>query len=101
MVGSFGGGLKKLDRSRPEGRRKVGRPRRRLLEEVEKDLRKIGVRNWRRKALDRENRKVTIKEVTTLQGPKTILSILSAINLEYRPNRFISRTSMHYIQYVH
>jgi hypothetical protein len=37
-----------------EGRRGRGRPRVRWINDVEDDLRRIGVKRWRMKALDRE-----------------------------------------------
>ncbi|XP_073998627.1 repressed by TOR isoform X3 [Rhodnius prolixus] len=60
--------LKKIFRNWPEGRRKVGRPRKRWLEVVEGDLRRLGVRNWRRKATDRESWRQITKDVKALQG---------------------------------
>jgi hypothetical protein len=39
----------KLIHSKPEGRRRTGRPRKRWVEDVKEDMRKIGVRGWRRK----------------------------------------------------
>jgi hypothetical protein len=40
---------RKLTLYKPEGTRRVGKPRARWLESVETDLRKVGVKNWRRK----------------------------------------------------
>jgi hypothetical protein len=34
---------------KPEGTRRVGKPKMRWLESAEEDLKKMGVRNWRRK----------------------------------------------------
>ena len=36
-----------------DGRRKVGRPGLRWMDDVQVDLRKIGITNWRKKAIDR------------------------------------------------
>jgi hypothetical protein len=38
---------------KPEGTRRVGRPASRWLDSIEEDLKIMGVRNWRRKSLDR------------------------------------------------
>lgn len=54
---------------KPEGRRKRGRPRKRWSEDVENDLKQLGVRTWRRKALDREEWKEVIEQAKDLQGP--------------------------------
>jgi hypothetical protein len=45
--------LKRMLYGRPGGRRKKGRPRLRWLDDVEEDLREIGMRRWRTKAVDR------------------------------------------------
>ena len=45
---------KKVLYSKPEGCRSVGRPRLRWLDDVEADLKDLGVRNWKKKAMDRE-----------------------------------------------
>lgn len=45
---------KKVLQAKPMGNRSVGRPRLRWLDDVEADLRKIGVRNWKRLAESRE-----------------------------------------------
>jgi hypothetical protein len=46
--------VKKIVESKPEGRRKNGRPRFRWLEDAEKNLREMKVKRWREKAVDRE-----------------------------------------------
>ena len=55
---------KKIFIRKREGRRSRGRPS--WFDDVEKDLRKMGVRCWRRQAEDREGWRRVIKEA---QGP--------------------------------
>ena len=57
---------KKVYRGKPEGRRKVGRPRKRWLDDVEEDLKSIGVRGWRRKARDRSEWRKVVREAKVL-----------------------------------
>jgi hypothetical protein len=40
--------------AKPEGRRGVGRPRLRWLDDVEADIKALGVKRWRIKAQDRK-----------------------------------------------
>jgi hypothetical protein len=48
--------------------KKCGKPRARWLESVETDLRKMGVKNWRRKAQDREQWRTILKEAKVHRG---------------------------------
>jgi hypothetical protein len=61
--------VKKIFEIKPEGRRKVGRPRLRWLDDVENDLRVIKVKRWRKKAQNREERASVVKEAKVLRGP--------------------------------
>jgi hypothetical protein len=45
--------VKKIFDGKLEGRRGRGRPRLRWINDVKYDLRKLGVKRWRTKALDR------------------------------------------------
>jgi hypothetical protein len=56
---------------KPGGRRTIERPRLRWLEDVEKDLKHLKVRGWRRKAADRQEWANTsiLKEAKALRGP--------------------------------
>jgi len=44
----------KISDSKPEGRRRLGRPRSRWLEDAAKDLCEMQVKRWRQNAVDRE-----------------------------------------------
>ena len=46
--------VRKIFEGKLEGRRGKGRPRLRWINDVEDDLRKLGVKRWRTKAGDRE-----------------------------------------------
>ncbi|PSN34622.1 hypothetical protein C0J52_24194 [Blattella germanica] len=47
--------VRKLTLLKPEGSRRVGRPKLRWMGGIEEDLRKLGTRAWRRRALDRDD----------------------------------------------
>jgi hypothetical protein len=46
--------VEKILESKMEGRRRMGSPRLRYLEDAEKNLRETKVKRWRQKAVDRE-----------------------------------------------
>jgi hypothetical protein len=53
-----------------EGRRRRGQPRLRWINDVEDNLRRLGVKQWRMKALDRQEWASIIKEAKAkLKGP--------------------------------
>jgi hypothetical protein len=61
--------VKKIFDGKLEGRGR-GRPRLRWIDVVEDDLRKLGAKRWRAKALDREEWASIIREAKTkLKGP--------------------------------
>jgi hypothetical protein len=64
--------IKKLYMSRPEGRRSVGRPKMRWLDDVEEDLRKMRIGGWGGKARRRDEWKSVLRKVKILQGPSAI-----------------------------
>ena len=53
---------------KPDGRRRRGRPRKRWLDDLEEDLRKLGVKGWRRKVEDREEWRHVVKQAEALHG---------------------------------
>jgi hypothetical protein len=61
--------IKKLYMSKPEGRRSVGRPKMRWLDDVQEDLRKMIIGGWRGRARRRDEWKSVLREVRVLQGP--------------------------------
>ena len=62
--------VKKIFEGKLEGRRDRVRPRLRWINDVEDDLRKLGVKRWRMKALDREEWVSIIREAKAkLKGP--------------------------------
>jgi hypothetical protein len=53
-----------------EGRRGVGRPKLRCLDEVEADTKTIGMKRWKLNAQDRKEWTVILREATAkLKGP--------------------------------
>jgi hypothetical protein len=62
--------VKKIFEEKLEGQRSRGRPRLRWINDVEDDLRKLGVKRWRTKALEREEWALIVKEAKgKLKGP--------------------------------
>ena len=70
------GCVKKIFEGKLEGRRGGGRPRLRWIDDVEDDLRKLGVKRWRAKGLDREEWATIIREAKAkMKGPMMIMII--------------------------
>jgi len=60
--------VKKVTQWEPCLSRPVGRPRMRWLDQVEEDLKKMKVRNWREKCKDRRLWNEIVKRAKTHQG---------------------------------
>jgi hypothetical protein len=52
-----------------KGKRSIEKARKRWLDDVENDSKKMGVRGWRKRARDRDAWKLILKEVRVLHGP--------------------------------
>jgi hypothetical protein len=59
---------KKITLDKAEGRRRVGRPNLRWMDGVTKDAERLGVRNWRIKASDRDGWRRLLESAKTLHG---------------------------------
>ena len=59
---------KKITLDKPEGRRRVGRPNLRWMDEVMWDAERLGVRNWKSKAKDRDGWRRLLESAKTLHG---------------------------------
>jgi hypothetical protein len=59
---------KKITLDKPEGRRRVGRPNLRWMDGVMGDAERLGVRNWRSKAKDRDGWRQLLESAKTLHG---------------------------------
>jgi hypothetical protein len=53
---------------KPEGRRRAGRPNLRRIDGVMRDAERLGVRNWRIKARDRDGSRRLLESAKTLRG---------------------------------
>jgi hypothetical protein len=61
---------KKVFVSKPEGRHDIGRPKLRWLDDVEGDIKALGIRRWRIKAQDRNEWTAIRREAKVkLKGP--------------------------------
>jgi hypothetical protein len=62
--------LEMILNSEPEGRRGVGRPKLRWLDDVQADIKTLGIKRWRLKAQDRKKCTVILKEAKAkVNGP--------------------------------
>jgi hypothetical protein len=59
---------KMILKAKMEGDRKRGRPKKRWINDVEQDLRKSGIRNWRSRAGDRQQWRAVVREAKVHPG---------------------------------
>jgi hypothetical protein len=60
--------FKKITMDKPEGRRRAGRPNLRWMDAVRRDAVRLGIRNWRTKAMDRDVWRRILESAKTLHG---------------------------------
>jgi hypothetical protein len=60
--------IKKIFNTKPEGTRKVGRPKLRWEEYVCQDIRILGVKNWRVVALNKEEWRIIFRKASSHKG---------------------------------
>jgi hypothetical protein len=60
--------LKRIFNTKPDGVRRVGRPKLRREDGVDQDMRILEIRNWKRIALDREEWAKFLKKARAHQG---------------------------------
>jgi hypothetical protein len=60
--------IKKVFNTKPDGTRKVGRPRLKCEEYVWQDIRILGIKNWRSVALNREEWQAILRKPGPTQG---------------------------------
>jgi hypothetical protein len=59
---------RRLTLFKPEGTRRIGKPKLRWLDSVEENLKNMDVKNWRRKSQDREQWRAILEETKVHQG---------------------------------
>jgi hypothetical protein len=60
--------LKRIFNTKPDGVRNVGRPKLRWEDGTDQDIRILGVKNWKKVALDREEWAKLLKKARAHQG---------------------------------
>jgi hypothetical protein len=72
------GNVKKVFKNTTEGRRSVGKPRKRWLDDAENDLKKVPVRGWRKITKDTDAWKLILKRGQS--SPWTVDPVQTDIN---------------------
>ena len=82
--------MKMMFKNTPEGKRSIEKPRKRRLDDVENDLKKMGVRGWRKTAKATDTWKIILKEAMVLHGPHSQgREILQKANFKNRTQNFL------------
>ena len=70
--GAYGGGVHRVLVGKPEGKRPLGRPRRRWEDNIKMDLREVGggCEDWTELAQDRDRWRALVGTVMNLRVPK-------------------------------
>ena len=61
--------VKKVFKYIQQGKKSVGKPRNKWLDDAENNLKKVGVTGWRKRARDRDAWKLMLMETKVLLGP--------------------------------
>ena len=61
--------IKRIRRGKQGGKRCMGRRRKKWMEDVEEDIKMMGIRCWRRRAQDREECIPVVRQALALEGP--------------------------------
>ena len=69
--GAYGGVVQRVPVGKPEGKRPVGRPRRRWVDNIKTDLREVGggCGDWMKLAQDREMWRALVRAVMNFRVP--------------------------------
>jgi hypothetical protein len=71
---------KKNDNTKPEGKRRVGRPKFRWLYDVQADIKSVDVKRWRLKAEDRKELRAILREAK-LKWPLSHITVRSVLHV--------------------
>ncbi|PSN29112.1 hypothetical protein C0J52_28342, partial [Blattella germanica] len=78
---------------KPEGSRRVGRPKLRRMDGIEEDLRTIGTRAWKRLALDRDDWRKVSAAAWPKQGCRAMMMMMCLMFVDFQVCQWTSPAS--------